>query len=206
MQAEVLRLLDEEYLGSGRNAEARIVAAAHQDLQSEVARRRFREDLFYRLSVVTIEVPPLRERVEDLPTLARRVLAMHAARHERLTPKLEREAEGALALHRWPGNVRELVNVLEHALIVCRGDEIRVGDLPERFRAFPSPETPRRGASHLGLPLTNVERRHIERVLAESPTLEKAAERLGISPTTLWRKRKRYGIEIETLLRPQSRE
>jgi NtrC-family two-component system response regulator AlgB len=131
---------------------------------------------------------------------------MHAARHERLTPKLDREAEAALARHRWPGNVRELANVLEHALIVCRGDEIRVGDLPARFRAALPSETLRREVpSDLKLPLTNVERRHIESVLAGSPTLEKAAERLGISSTTLWRKRKRYGIEIETLLRPQSR-
>jgi transcriptional regulator of acetoin/glycerol metabolism len=120
---------------------------------------------------------------------------MHAARYGRSGIEIEEDAEAALARYRWPGNVRELVNVLEHAIVVCRGDRLRVEDLPDRLHApAPSsavPEAPADG----GIPLEQVERRHIERVLADSATLEEAAARLGISSTTLWRKRKRWGIE-----------
>ncbi|MET0151480.1 MAG: sigma-54 dependent transcriptional regulator [Candidatus Binatia bacterium] len=198
LQAKLLRFLEErrfERVGGTATIEvdARIVAATNRRLEAEVARGTFREDLFYRLNVLRIEVPPLRERLEDLPALARDVLAMHAARYDRPVLHLDAEAEAVLAHYRWPGNVRELVNVLEHAVVVCRGDRVRIGDLPDRLAAPMPPEgtVPADG----GIPLEQVERRHIERVLADSPTLEDAAARLGISSTTLWRKRKRWGID-----------
>jgi NtrC-family two-component system response regulator AlgB len=106
----------------------------------------------------------------------------------RLTP----EARAALGAHRWPGNVRELVNALERAVVLCRDEVIRVEDLPDQILAPPRHLT--QPATDASLSLEDVERRHIEQVLAEAATLEEAAARLGINPTTLWRKRKRYGI------------
>jgi DNA-binding NtrC family response regulator len=199
LQAKLLRFLEErsfERVGGTATIEvdARIVAATNRNLEAEVARGTFREDLFYRLNVVRIELPPLRERVEDLPALASHVLARHAARYGRKGFQIDSDAEAVLARYRWPGNVRELVNVLEHAVVVCRGERVRVDDLPDRLHA---PAPPGGVAESPGgdVPLEQVERRHIERVLADSATLEEAAARLGISSTTLWRKRKRWGIE-----------
>jgi len=200
LQAKLLRFLEDrrfERVGGTTTIEvdARIVAATNRDLEAEVARGTFREDLFYRVNVVRVELPPLRERLEDLPALARHVLAMHAARYGRSEFEIDAEAEAVLARYRWPGNVRELVNALEHAVVVCRGERLGVEDLPDRLHA----PVPSLGVSDAtaegGIPLEQVERRHIERVLADSATLEEAAARLGISSTTLWRKRKRWGIE-----------
>ena len=200
LQAKLLRFLEErrfERVGGTATIEvgARIIAATNRRLEAEVARGGFREDLFYRLNVLRIELPPLRERLEDLPALARHVLAMHAARYGRSALDIDADAEAVLARYRWPGNVRELVNVLEHAVVVCRGDRLRVDDLPDRLHAPAPPEGAVEAAADGGIPLEQVERRHIERVLADSATLEEAAARLGISSTTLWRKRKRWGIE-----------
>jgi len=200
LQAKLLRFLEDrrfERVGGTTTIEvdARIVAATNRDLEAEVGRGVFREDLFYRLNVVRVELPPLRERLEDLPALARHVLAMHAARYGRSEFEIDAETEAVLARYRWPGNVRELVNALEHAVVVCRGERLRVEDLPDRLHAPASsagvPDAPSGGS----VPLEQVERRHIERVLADSATLEEAAAQLGISSTTLWRKRKRWGIE-----------
>jgi DNA-binding NtrC family response regulator len=130
-----------------------------------------------------------------LPALARHILAIHAARYGRRALELDPDAEQALARYRWPGNVRELVNVLEHAVVVCRGDRLRIDDLPDRLHAPPAEEPTIASPPPTGVQLEEVERRHIERVLADSATLEEAAARLGISSTTLWRKRKRWGIE-----------
>jgi len=201
LQAKLLRFLEErrfERVGGSTTVEidARIVAATNRDLEAEVARGTFREDLFYRLNVVRIEPPPLRERPEDLSALAGHLLAIHAARYKKPALRLDPEAEAALARYRWPGNVRELVNVLEHAVVVSRGDRLLVDDLPDRLHAPSAAEEPISPAASGGnAPLEEVERRHIERVLADSATLEDAAARLGISSTTLWRKRKRWGIE-----------
>jgi NtrC-family two-component system response regulator AlgB len=201
LQAKLLRFLEErrfERVGGTATIEvdARIVAATNRDLEAEVAAGVFRQDLFYRLNVVRIALPPLRARSEDLPDLSHHLLAMHAARYGRPALRLGADAETALARYRWPGNVRELANVLEHAVVVSRGDEVRLEDLPDRLAApaaaeapLPAPAIDARSA------LEDVERQHIGRVLADSATLEEAASRLGISSTTLWRKRKRYGID-----------
>jgi NtrC-family two-component system response regulator AlgB len=200
LQVKLLRFLEDrrfERVGGTTTVEvdARIVAATNRALEAEVARGAFREDLFYRLNVVRVELPPLRERLEDLPALARHILAMHAARYDRPGIEIEADAEPALGRYRWPGNVRELVNVLEHAIVVCRGDRLRIEDLPDRLHAPASPPGVPEAPVDGRIPLEQVERRHIERVLADSATLEEAAARLGISSTTLWRKRKRWGIE-----------
>ncbi len=197
LQGKLLRFLEEhrfERVGGSETIEvdARVVAATNHDLESDVRDGRFREDLYFRLNVIAIRLPPLRERAADLPALTDHVLASVATRHRRGPLVLAPEARRALAAYAWPGNVRELVNTLERAVVLSRGDTIRAEDLPDRLLEPPpaAPATP-----EAGLSLEDVERRHIVQVLAESSTLEDAAARLGINVTTLWRKRRRYGIE-----------
>jgi two-component system, NtrC family, response regulator AlgB len=198
LQAKLLRFLEEhrfEPVGGGETitVDARIIAATNRDLEADVRAGRFREDLFFRLNVIEIRLPPLRERLEDLPALVDHLLAGLRARHHRGPLTLAPEARAALAAYRWPGNVRELVNVLERAIVLSRGDVLRAEDLPDRLLA-PEPSAVAAPApTHLSL--EDVERRHIEAVLADSGTLEEAAARLGINATTLWRKRRRWGIE-----------
>ncbi len=171
---------------------ARVIAATNRDLEAEVSAGRFREDLLFRLNVVTIALPPLRERPEDLLALTDHVLTRLAARYHRGPVRLAPEVRLILAAHRWPGNARELVNVLERALVLSRGDTITREDLPDRLLAGSTPDDADTALTMLSL--EELERRHIERVLADSGTLEEAAARLGINPTTLWRKRKRYRL------------
>jgi NtrC-family two-component system response regulator AlgB len=197
LQAKLLRFLEEhrfERVGSVDTIEvdARVIAATNRNLDLDVRAGRFREDLFFRLNVVGIELPPLRERAGDLPTLTDRILGNVAARHRRAHVTLAPEARAVIAAYHWPGNVRELVNTLERAVVLSRGDTISAEDLPDRLLA-PPPVGAR--PAEAGLSLEDVERRHIVQVLGESATLEEAAARLGINVTTLWRRRKRYGIE-----------
>jgi NtrC-family two-component system response regulator AlgB len=183
-------------VGDARTIEvdARIVAATNRDLDVEVAAGRFRSDLFYRLAVVSLALPPLRERREDLSALIDHLLATLAARHRRAVPQLEPAAREALAAYDWPGNVRELGNALERALLLSRGDTVTAESLPDAVVAPPAHAAPVPESSE-SLSLEEVERRHVQQVLASSVTLEEAATRLGIDPTTLWRKRKRWGLD-----------
>ena len=176
--------------------DARTVAATNRDLAVEVGAGRFREDLFFRLNVVTIVLPPLRERPEDLEPLTDHILARLAARHGRGRLTLSPGVRSLLASHRWPGNARELANTLERAVVLSSGDVISAEHLPDRFVA-PAPASIAVPPSS-PLSLKELERRQIERVLGESETLEEVAARLGIHPTTLWRKRKRYGLRPKT--------
>jgi two-component system, NtrC family, response regulator AlgB len=195
---KLLRFLEEhrfEPVGGGATitVDARIIAATNRDLDSDVRAGRFREDLFFRLNVLEVRLPPLRDRLEDLRALVDHVLAGLSARHHRGPLMLAPEARAALAAYRWPGNVRELVNVLERAIVLSRGDVLRAEDLPDRLLAPEAAPVAATAATRLSL--EDVERRHIEAVLADSGTLEEAAARLGINATTLWRKRRRWGIE-----------
>jgi NtrC-family two-component system response regulator AlgB len=197
LQAKLLRFLEErafERVGDTRTREvdARIIAATNRDLEAEVRAGRFRPDLFYRLAVVTVRVPPLRERREDLPALVDHLLAALAARHRRPRARIEPAAREAIAAYAWPGNARELANALERALVLARGDAIGTESLPDAVLAPPRESRPPADGA---LSLEEVERRHIQQVIASSPTLEDAAARLGIDPTTLWRKRKRWGLD-----------
>jgi NtrC-family two-component system response regulator AlgB len=198
LQTKFLRFVQEqsfERVGGDRtiHVDVRIIAASNRDLRSETAARRFREDLFYRLNVITLSVPPLRERQEDVVPLAQWMLAAASVRNGRAPMRLAPEAITALKNYNWPGNVRELRNALERAAVLCRSDVITPDDLPDSvFR-----EAPDRGpaaAAHAAS-LEKVEREHIMRVLAQSATLDEAAATLGINVTTLWRKRKRYGTD-----------
>src|ERR1700731_1320483 len=134
-QAKVLRALESrtiERLGGTQSipVDVRVISATHRNLAAEIRNGKFREDLYYRLRVVTVELPPLREHKEDIPVLAEAFLQMHGSRLGRAA-RLGREALAAIERYDWPGNVRELKNALERSLVLCRGDEIGVLDLPE---------------------------------------------------------------------------
>ncbi len=199
LQTKFLRFVQEqsfERVGGDRTirVDIRIIAASNRDLRAEVAARRFREDLFYRLNVITLSVPPLRARREDVLPLAQWMLAAASVRNRRAPMRLAPEAADALRNYGWPGNVRELRNALERAAVLCRADTITPDDLPDSvFRE--TPVAARSAAPGEPASLEEVEREHIMRVLAQSATLEEAAARLGINVTTLWRKRKRYGVD-----------
>jgi NtrC-family two-component system response regulator AlgB len=164
------------------------VAATNRDLGEEVKTGRFREDLFFRLNVVEIRLPALRERREDIPILAKRFLDFFARQVRRLTPELSPAALKALLAYSWPGNIRELRNVLERAIILWPSRVIEPDALPEQVAAQVS------AVSVLGgdYSLEQIEREHILRVLARTSTIEDASHILGIDPSTLWRKRRKY--------------
>jgi NtrC-family two-component system response regulator AlgB len=199
LQTKFLRFVQEqsfERVGGDRTirVDIRLIAASNRDLRSEVAARRFREDLFYRLNVITLSVPPLRERREDIGPLAQWMLAAASVRNRRAPMQLAPETAAALKNYGWPGNVRELRNALERGAVLCRSEVITPDDLPDSvFREVPD-RGPIAGAAH-SASLEEVERDHIKRVLAQSATLDEAAATLGINVTTLWRKRKRYGAD-----------
>jgi two-component system, NtrC family, response regulator AlgB len=195
LQAKFLRFVQEqsfEHLG-GENTihvDARIIAASNRDLPAEVAAHHFREDLFYRLNVIALHVPPLRERAEDVLPLAERLLSAAALRNRRAQLSFSPDAQAAIANYSWPGNVRELRNAVERAVVLSQSDQIGPECFPDALFQLPS-RTPLSSSSSLD----EIEREQIMRVLAESPTLQDAAESLGINVTTLWRKRKRYKLE-----------
>jgi DNA-binding NtrC family response regulator len=198
LQAKLLRFLEErrfERVGGSEtiDVDARIVAATNRDLDAEVRAGRFREDLFFRLNVIGLRLPPLRERPEDVPALVDHLLATLRVRHRRAGVVLAPPAREAILAYRWPGNVRELVNVLERALVLCRGEAITLEDLPDHV-THPS-AAGEAAAPPTSLSLDELERRQVQAVLAESATLEEAAARLGINVTTLWRKRRRWGLD-----------
>lgn len=194
LQPKLLRFLDDgeyERLGdpTTREADVRIVAATNRDLQQAVADGAFREDLYYRLNVVEIELPPLSDRQGDILPLAERFLGFYQRQHGADAERFSEEAERALRSYAWPGNVRELENAVERAVILATGEEVRPGHLP--FEGERKEEVPRVGG-RVSLPA--LEKEHIRRVLAATGSLEEAAEVLGIGTTTLWRRRKEYDL------------
>ena len=194
LQTKLLHFIKEqtfERIGSENSitVDARIIAASNHDLVSEVAARRFREDLYYRLGVITLRVPTLRERPGDVLPLTIRMLAGAALRNHRPGLRLSPEASSALVRYRWPGNIRELRNVIERAVVLCPGELVTPECLPSLlYNDQRLPTTP-------SARLDDIEREHIIRTMAESPTLEIAANKLGINVSTLWRRRKRYGLD-----------
>jgi NtrC-family two-component system response regulator AlgB len=194
LQAKMLRVLqDKEYERVGevetRKADVRVVAATSVDLAAAVRTGRFREDLFYRLNVVEITVPPLRERREDILPLAERFLAFFARQNHRTLLGFTPAAQSALQHYHWPGNVRELRNVLERAVLLSTGETIGVENLP--LTLSPTPTEPKIGDA---VSLETIEEMHIRQVVAATKSLEEAARILGMDSVTLWRKRKKYGV------------
>jgi len=197
LQPKLLRLVQDrtyERIGEAksRTTDVRIVAATNRDLEAEVAAGRFREDLLYRLNVIEVTVPPLRERRADLLPLADHLLAQLAGRVYKPLTGFTAAAREALLRHRWQGNVRELRNVIERGVLLCKGSEIDVKDLPPSL-TNPAP-TASRTAVGEEVSIDTIEMEHIRRVLASSPTLEDAARTLGIDSSTLYRKRKKFGL------------
>jgi transcriptional regulator with PAS, ATPase and Fis domain len=194
MQVKLLRALQEREVrrvGENRNRriDVRVLAATNRDLMAEVHAARFRQDLYYRLRVVEIRVPPLRERREDILSLARLFLADTASRTGRKVTGLTPRAANQLVRHGWPGNVRELENAIERAVVLARGSRIDLEDLPEEI-GLALPTTYAAGDIR---PLAEIERDYILAVLrAHDGNKSKAAEQLGIGTATLYRKLKEY--------------
>ena len=194
IQPKLLRFIqDREYERVGdqqtRRSDVRILTATNTDLDQAVKDGRFREDLYYRLNVIQIVIPPLRERPEDVESLAKSMLAFFGAQNHKTLGGFSEEALNALREYAWPGNVRELRNVIERAAILCASDRVGVEHLPESI----SPHAP---PVRLGDPvsLEVIEENHIRRVLAGTKSLQEAADILGIDQATLWRKRREYGV------------
>lgn len=194
LQPKLLRFVQEkEYERIGdyttRHADVRIIAATNIDLLKSVQEGRFREDLYYRLNVIQIEIPPLRERPDDIATLAYGLLIFFGKSCHKTLLGFTDEALHLLKSYSWPGNVRELRNVIERAVILCEGNRIAIDHLPENMHATDK-------AIRIGdpVPLDKIEEEHIRRVLASTRSLQEAADLLGIDQATLWRRRKQYGI------------
>jgi DNA-binding NtrC family response regulator len=191
-QTDLLRVLQEkEIVRVGGNQQIKVdfrcVAATNKNLEALVKAGTFRPDLYYRLHVFCIDLPPLRDRREDVPLLVAHFLNKFCLLTSRPVPQLSTEALQLLMAHDWPGNVRELENAVERALVVCRGPEIRPADFSFQFQT--------EGAS-TGRTLEDVERVHIERVLRETDNnLSRAARILDIDRTTLYNKLRRYGLK-----------
>jgi NtrC-family two-component system response regulator AlgB len=195
VQPKLLRFLQErayERVGETqtRQGDVRLIAASNRDLAAEVHGGRFREDLFYRLNVIEVALPPLRERWRDILTLADRLLTFFARQTAKAATGFTPEARAALERHAWPGNVRELRNVVERGVILAAGPEVGLADLPAQLGTPPAKRVEIGGAATLD----EIEAEHVRRVLASAPTLDDAARTLGIDPSTLYRKRKRYGL------------
>jgi two-component system response regulator HydG len=204
IQAKLLRVLEERTirrLGDNRSipVDVRVIAATNRDLHTAVKDKSFREDLFYRLNVIRIHLPPLRERPEDVPLLVRHFLALHCQRFQRKLDGFSTTAFEILTAYDYPGNIRELSNVVEQAVALAAGPMIEAHDLPEKLlhreteTAYPASATatPSRPKS-----LADMERDLIlERIRARGGHLSLVAKDLGISRTTLWRRMKEYQIE-----------
>jgi NtrC-family two-component system response regulator AlgB len=194
IQPKLLRFIqDREYERVGdhqtRKADVRILAATNTDLDKAVRNGRFREDLYYRLNVIQIDLPPLAERPDDVENLAKDMLGFFNAQNHKTISGFSENAMNALRDYSWPGNIRELRNVVERAVILCNSEVVGMEHLPASI----VPHTP---IVQLGDPvaLKVIEENHIRRVIASTKTLQEAADLLGIDQATLWHKRKQYGI------------
>ena len=200
VQAKLLRVLQEHEVRRVGEAESlkvdvRVVAATNKDLDALVADGKFREDLFYRLSVVTIVMPPLRERREDIPSLAGHFLRSYAAASDKAPPGLSPEALGLLVGYDWPGNVRELAHAIERAVALTSNAVLLPEDLPPKVLGAAAP----RGRPVMsGLGLREVVAAHVGRVLRHARWNKKlAAQLLGVHRRTLYRLTKRYRIPLD---------
>jgi DNA-binding NtrC family response regulator len=191
-QSKLLRALQSQEVqrvGSpvARNVDVRVVAATNRDLETMMAQKQFREDLYYRLSMVEIELPRLADRKQDLPLLSQHFVERFAQQYGKPVRGLSRRAQAALARYRWPGNVRQLENVIGHATMMAQGDSIDVRDLPAPLRAQ-APEPVPSMDEERPMPLAEAERRYVLRVLEfMGGNKVQTAKALGISRATLYR-------------------
>jgi DNA-binding NtrC family response regulator len=199
MQVKLLRVIQEkELLRVGGvdpiPVDVRFIAATHRELQQDVQKGNFRQDLYYRLNVIALRLPPLTERIDDIPLLVNHFLAQKSLAMKKTIDAIEPEAMDLLCRYSWPGNVRELENIMERAVALENGPLIRVADLPEYVHNL-TIETYRYTPSEIPS-LEDQEKRYIQWVLEKSDGKKtKAARIMGIDRVSLWRKLKRYGIE-----------
>jgi DNA-binding NtrC family response regulator len=193
MQIDLLRVLEtHEFTRVGGTAtlqsDFRVIAATHRDLQQAILEKIFRQDLYYRLNVIHLQVPPLRDRQEDIPLLAQHFLRRFATETNKKIDSIHPAALEAMHNHSWPGNVRELENAIERAVVVEKGRQIKLTDLPFVSPGDVDAETGK-------LSLDEMERQHIARILAsERGNISNTARVLGINRTTLYHKIKKYGL------------
>ncbi|MCX6927094.1 MAG: sigma 54-interacting transcriptional regulator, partial [Verrucomicrobia bacterium] len=203
IQPNLLRLLQErEYERVGENvtrqAEVRVIAASSRDLKTRVADGTFREDLYFRLNVITAEMPPLRLRQGDVIRFAGHYFQHFAALCGRRLEGLSEEASAAIRVYSWPGNLRELRNAIERAVIMAKGNKISLEDLPVELRGQTAALAKGNGAAlEVGslVSMEKLEEAHLRGVMERTSNLAEAAEVLGIDQATLYRKRKRIGLE-----------
>lgn len=195
LQAKLLRLLQEkryERVGEtqARTSDTRILAATNRNLEADTAAGKFREDLLYRLNVIEVTLPPLRERRADILPLVDHLVRFFSRQTGKAISGISEEARQAILRYPWPGNVRELRNAVERGVILTAETVLGLADLPTQIGVPPQPGV------DVGsrVTLDQLEAEHIRRVLASSSTIEEASEILGIDPSTLYRKRKRYGL------------
>jgi DNA-binding NtrC family response regulator len=208
VQVRLLRVLQErEVRPVGSNVshavDVRVVAATNRDLEKDVAAGKFRQDLYYRLNVVSIDVPPLRARMSDIPLLAHHFIRKHAARHGRGVESIEPAALAALCAHGWPGNVRELENTIERAVVLCRRPSLSVDDL--RIPVKPTPPSDPLGRVY-DLPLAEAkqefERSYIRHVLLNSQSAADAARAAGLDRSNFRRLLRRFEIDVDQVRDP----
>jgi NtrC-family two-component system response regulator AlgB len=197
LQPKLLRLLQErEYERVGetkaRQANVRVIAATNRDLKAAVAAGTFREDLYYRLNVISLEVPPLRQRAMDVMLAAQQFLAEISQQTSKRIQGFTSAATHAMQEYGWPGNLRELRNLIERAVLMCDNERLDVTDFPELTK-MQQTACPQAGEQ---VSLRYLEEAHIREVVARSPSLEHAARILGIDKSTLYRKRKRMHQQL----------
>jgi two-component system, NtrC family, response regulator AlgB len=171
--------------------DARVLAATNRNLEALVQEKVFRQDLYYRLNVVDIFLPPLRERLEDIPLLAQHYLKKFATMNQKSISRIDDQAIQMMQAYPWPGNIRELINVIERGTILSTREVFLPEDLPPYIQHYSPGEDP----SQILRSLAEMERIHIMEVLRHTPSLDEAAKVLGIDPATLWRKRKKYHLD-----------
>lgn len=206
LQVKLLRVLqDREFEAVGGNkthkVDVRLILATNNNLEEMVAKGQFRQDLYYRINVITLTQPPLRERIGDIPLLLNHYLREFNAHTEKKVSGFTEDALHALQRYAWPGNVRELVNVVERAVVLSKRSVIHVEDLPEAIRRNAAPgdsNQPRTGTGGLKLALADPERQIILDALESNGwNRQDTAALLGINRTTLYKKMKKYGIAFE---------
>jgi len=192
-QVKLLRVLQEgefERVGGTKtlNLDTRLIAATNRDLERAIAQRTFREDLFYRLNVIPLRIPPLRDRRDDIPLLAAHFVSRYSTKNDKPIKGITDEALQALSAYRWPGNIRELENTIERAVVLCRGDQLGLEDLPQHMQ----PEGfggPRQLVFAIGTPLRELEQTAIRETLRYTGGDKKLAARLlGIASRTIYRR------------------
>jgi len=203
LQVKLLRVLEDrqfEPVGSNttKTVDVRIILASNRDLFKEVKEGRFREDLYYRINIVTIDLPSLRERVGDIPLLAQHFLQIYAAKHNKQKVGIIDEAMQYLERYSWPGNIRELENSIERAVLLSRNAFITLDDLPESIKSEQiEPHTPK--VMNLKQARAEPEKKLIRQALeAHNWNRKETANALQINRTTLYKKMKRYGLDLET--------